>query len=99
MLRFKHKLALALGCFVSDLDRMSFAEFMSWQAYDVVEPFGIQRENYHASLIASAVVNGYSKRPCSPDKFMYISPGLKRKNNIEQFKRRLQGLSKNKKTG
>jgi hypothetical protein len=30
---FDYFLALKLGCFVSDLDRMSHAEYVGWQAW------------------------------------------------------------------
>lgn len=39
------------------LDRMSFDDFLNWRAFDLIEPFGDRRADYHAASICAAVFN------------------------------------------
>lgn len=54
---------------------MSAREFMGWQAYYHLEPFGANRDNWHAARIASILANAYRKSS-SPtvgmSEFMYV---------------------------
>lgn len=52
---------------------MDAAEFDGWQRYYAVEPFGAYRDNLHAGIIASAVINstaGRRGRSVSPGDFV-----------------------------
>lgn len=53
--------------------RMSGREFLDWQTYYVIEPFGQWRDDYHAGMISSIVANVNRKagsKPYSPEDFM-----------------------------
>lgn len=39
------------------LDRMSFDDFLNWRAFDLIEPFGDRRADYHAASVCAAVFN------------------------------------------
>lgn len=53
-----HRLALALGCFVSDIeDRMSYTEFQDWCEFYALEPFGEIRADLRAGFVASTQFN------------------------------------------
>lgn len=71
---FYFRLALALGMTVAEmLSRISARELMEWMAYYRLEPFGQERENLHAAMVAAAVVNvnrGERQRPVKPADFM-----------------------------
>lgn len=49
---------------------ISSRELSEWQAFASLEPFGERRGDLQAAIIAAAVVNLWSKRPVTPDKFM-----------------------------
>jgi hypothetical protein len=49
---------LALGATVEELqERMSSAEFTQWKAYQNLEPFGYEMENFRMGVVASTMVN------------------------------------------
>lgn len=51
------------------------SEFVQWMLFDAVEPFGAQRDNLHAGIVASAALAPYSKRqPPNPTDFMLEPP-------------------------
>ena len=56
------------------LDRISSRELSEWMAYYMLEPFGAERDNLHAGLVAAMVhnVNRDPKRgkPADPKDFM-----------------------------
>lgn len=76
-----HRLALALGRTVEELGRtMTAAEFSDWQRYAAAEPFGEQRADLRAGIVAAAVANyaGKMRReglpPAVPTDFMPFQP-------------------------
>lgn len=60
-------LALALGSTVAELKtRMGHAEFVEWQTFYQVEPFGHARSDIQTALLASLLANAHrdtKKRP------------------------------------
>lgn len=51
-------LAGHLGRTVGELEEtLSAREFVEWNAYFQIEPFGTHRDNIHAGIIASAIYN------------------------------------------
>ena len=55
---FQHRLALRLGCTVRELlDRMDAREYLRWQLYEEYDPFGNERGDLQAALVASTVAN------------------------------------------
>lgn len=78
---------------MSDIDGMSYSELVHWQAYCNLEPFGQERENMHAGIIASTIANVNSKKTFKPADFMIRSAADKRRDNILKFKQKLRGLS------
>ena len=63
---FAFRLALALGRTVAELDAtMSSAEFVLWQKYSLIEPFGDRRADQRAWLQVAALANANRdpKRP------------------------------------
>lgn len=61
------KLSLALSTPVYELEQcMTSSEFSEYMEYDAIAPFGNERDNIHAGLIASAVINSSMSRPKKP---------------------------------
>jgi len=56
------------------LDAMSFDDFMNWRAFDLIEPFGDRRADYHAASICAAVFNS-----------MLIRVGSRRRMSLQDF--------------
>ena len=53
------KLALELGCTVSDLEsRLSVAELREWVAYSLCDPFGTWREDFNSAKICASMAGG-----------------------------------------
>jgi hypothetical protein len=95
--RFKHRLALALGCFVHDIDRLPSSALTDWIAYYSLEPFGQERENFHAAIVASTVANASgSKKRFKPDDFMIKDPEQQKRKRFAKFKEGLRSLAKKK---
>ena len=68
---------MALGCTIQELlTRMSATEYLQWKAYYYLEPFGFERDDYHAALIAQTTANfaGRVKRPIALREFMLQKP-------------------------
>lgn len=74
MRRFCFRLALALGMTVKELmSRIDSAELSEWIAYHRLEPFGQDRQDYPASIVASTVANvnrGKSTPLFKPSQFL-----------------------------
>ena len=57
------------------LSRMDSRELVDWMAYERVDPFGLDRLDLLAGIIASTIANVYRdekkrKKPFQPDEFM-----------------------------
>ena len=84
-------LALALGKTVAELSRpgvLSNAEFMAWCEYYQQEPFGEQRADLRAGVIASTMANIYTahvgaKTVYRPLDFMPYAQGLDQAPPVE----------------
>lgn len=65
---------MELGRTVSELEAsMSSSEFTQWMAFYNVQPFGPERDNVHAGIVASTVANanrGKSQRPFAVSDFV-----------------------------
>lgn len=62
-----------LGSTVGELqERMSSREFAEWMAFAQVEPFGPEREDFRAALVAQTVANfsGRAKKALTIEDFM-----------------------------
>jgi len=61
------------------------------------EPFGPTRDNLHAGLIASVIVNALRKKgtePLSPSDFLFVSADAKRKRSLADGVAKLAALAK-----
>jgi hypothetical protein len=94
-------LALALGRTISEIDNeMSSAEFSDWIQFYSMHPFGSERDNLHAAIIATLIGNanrGKGARPLEIDDFMIMSEKQRKSNETQQFIAGLQSLAKQKK--
>lgn len=55
------------------LSRVSSAELTEWMAFDLVDPFGAERADLRAGIVASTIANvnrGKGKKAYSPKDFM-----------------------------
>lgn len=55
--RFRFRLALALHKSLGELERMPQAEYLEWQEFAALEPFGAHYDDLRAGAIVSAVYN------------------------------------------
>lgn len=77
MRRFHFRLALALGCTVSELlDRVSSEEMTGWLAFDRVEPIGGWRMDYGFAMLAALQANINRKKGSKPFKTVDFMPFL-----------------------
>lgn len=88
---------MALGRFVSEIDEMPYHEFMQWQAYYALEPFGQERDNFHAGVIASTVANCHSKKAWSAKDFMLKDTKETKEAKAKQLLTGLRAFAKPKK--
>ena len=69
--RFAFRLALALGMTVREmLTRMSALELAEWQRYYDVEPFGEERADLRAAIVARVIAQSNGARQAKLDDFM-----------------------------
>lgn len=69
------------------LAEMTWEQFRAWQEYAELEPFGPQREDYRAGVIASTVVNASpakkrGARPVKPTDFFPATPTARRRKPL-----------------
>ena len=93
---------MALGRTIAELDaEMSSEEFTGWLAYYAIEPFGAERDNIHAGIIASTIANvdGGTRRTWTARDFMVIDKTARQDENTEKFIAGLRALAKPATTG
>ena len=77
--QFWHKLALALGMSVRRAQQeIDAREYASWVAYHRLDPFGNERADFHAALIAWTVASMMRSKGPAP-KFKDFSPAFAQK--------------------
>lgn len=95
-----HRLALGLGCMVCEIDaRMPSSELTSWLAYYKLDPFGAERDNWHAAQIAAILVNANLRKgsaPANPADFMYVDQVTTRRAKAATFHSELKKRAKRK---
>lgn len=88
MRRFYFRLALALGCTVSELlDRVDSAELTEWIAFDSVEPIGAWRFDFQFGMLMALQANMHrrpGRKPYEPQDFMPFLPKPEQDLNIMQ---------------
>jgi hypothetical protein len=75
---------------------MGASEFDEWARYYAAEPFGSVRDNLHAGIIASVVVNALRKkgRPLiTPSDFVLMSVAERRQQSLVDGIARLRSLA------
>lgn len=73
---------------------MSPSEFIHWMAYYRLEPFGQERDNLHAGIIASTIVNVNSpKRPYKAHDFMVVDQATRAQEKTTKFVAGLRALA------
>lgn len=61
------KLSLALSTPIYELEQcLTSSELSEYMEYNTIAPFGHERDNIHAGMIASAVINSSMARPRKP---------------------------------
>jgi len=88
---------LALGKTVEELGQMSSNEFTYWLAYNELEPFGAERDNYHVAMLASIYINSRRSKgstKVSPKDFMYKDIETARELKTNSFVGSIQAAAK-----
>lgn len=84
------RLALSLGCTIRELEaRMSSREFSEWIAYSGIEPWGEDRADLRAGILASLTANinrGKGAKPFRPSDFMPYRNHDKKAEEVEDLK-------------
>ena len=92
------RLALELGKTVGELERtLTSTELVEWMALYELEPFGAWRDNYHAAMQASLLLNINRGRNSAPSKisdFMYRDRDSQREKDTSCFMAGLKLLAK-----
>ncbi len=79
---------------------MGASELMEWQRFWKSEPWGSYRDNIHAGLLASLIVNalrGKGKKPVSYQDFMLVDRDEHRKRETQKTLSWLKSVAKPKK--
>lgn len=93
------QLALDLGATLGELNqRMSAQEFALWSALHRQQPRGVERDNYHAALIASlmANINAPKGKRFSVQDFMFEDSDSKKQRQTQTFVSGLRALAQTK---
>ena len=67
---------------------MSSVTFAYWGAYSRLHPFGTRRDNLHAGIIASTLINVNQRRgatPTTPSDFLLVDPKTKQQSKQDEF--------------
>lgn len=67
---------------------MSSVTFNHWVEYNRLNPFGAQRDNMHAGIVASTIANVHRKhgsKSLNPSDFMIIDSVTANKNKQQDF--------------
>lgn len=95
-----HRLALGLGRTVAEIERgMPARELDDWAEYYAAEPWGAYRDNLHAGIIASVLVNGRpgrKQKTLGPGDFVLRSASDKRRGDTAKALARLRAIGKRK---
>lgn len=87
-LRFQYQLALALGMTRARLiTEITGEELAYWIAFYLVNPFGPERGDLQAGIIASTFANANSKKTFTPDDFMPDFDRKPKQQTMEQMQR------------
>lgn len=81
---------------------MSASEYMHWEAFYQLEPFGAERDNMHAGLIAATVWNtqrGKKQKGMTHKDFMFRDPATARLERIRDMMGKFRALAKKGKPG
>lgn len=71
----RHRVAGHLGWSLAQLERdMTAAEFMEWCAYYTIEPWGEERADLRAAIVAATVANGNRGKKQKPYKVEDFMP-------------------------
>jgi hypothetical protein len=85
-----------LGCTVAELlERLDSYELTEWMAYEALEPFGEERADMRAGIIASTIANvnrGKGQKPFSPTDFMPFSQGASEEQQLADTRSALMAL-------
>lgn len=79
---------------------MPSSELTEWAAYYRLEPFGAERDNWHAALLCALFANAHRKKGAkavAADAFMYRDRESQRQKNTTGFMAGLRSLGKRKK--
>lgn len=72
---FAFQLALQLGCTVEELlERITWREFVEWQAFARREPFGALADDYRAALPAGVYLNSRRARGTPAVETLHLMP-------------------------
>jgi hypothetical protein len=78
---------------------MSIREFLQWEAYYSLEPFGQERDNWHMATLASVFANAFSKKQFSSDDFMLKDAQEIKKKETNNVITQLFAIAKEKTNG
>ena len=74
---------------------MSSSEFAEWMAYDRLEPFGPQRDDLRAGMIAAPIIRTLGGKRISPDTWVldFTPASMKPDMDDEHMKLLLKGFA------
>lgn len=77
--------------------RMPASELAEWAEFYRSEPFGVQRDNIHAGLIAATIANVHRKKNAKPltfEQFMLVDPTEHRRRKSKETLATMKALAK-----
>gem|GEM_PF-1123382 len=82
---FRHKLALALGKCIYELDKMPYSEYENWRKYYLIYPFDDAHRYYRpAALLASMQATQPDRALKAALEFLQPDPRLANLNEIDR---------------
>lgn len=90
------QLALDMGATLQELNnRMSAKEFALWSALHQSQPRGVERDNFHAAIVATVIANSNAPKgkTFKVNDFIHEDHEIKKEREQQAFFARMRSLS------
>lgn len=79
------------------LRKLSASELAEWEQFHALQPFGLERDDFRAGMIAAPLLNAWrakGSRSRKPEEWIYVPRPLRPKQSGEHMRMILEGLAK-----
>ena len=79
---------VTFGCSRAEIESWPHSDLVALAAYDIYQPFGSERDNWHMATLASLYCQAHTpkgKQSAKMKDFMYIDQGTKKQTETRSF--------------